>query len=280
MTQSIRSLAEKLLSASAFGLLSVFVLVSSAGATAASPPAALWEANVSGICPPQNQNCFTIFAPGSISNTFPNGLGRNASTSATLSEIHGGSISASSSDGAAANGQFTIFGVLNGPQLGQPIPIDVLYTLSITSRNISGGANVSAFVQIDYFGNCVNGESSGIFGRAGVPCARRLNNNVDGKQTATGFVGDNVAVSEPFTISGRVFAAAGGGDSVAGSVDPWAFIDPSFALVDPNYLSDFTLSLSPGVGNSVGVPEPITGSLVGVGFAGMIAMRRRLRTAR
>jgi len=70
----------------------------------------------------------------------------------------------------------------------------------------------------------------------------------------------------------------GGAASASAYIDPTIMIDPIFALTDANYLNDFTLSLSDGMGNGLsgGVPEPATWGLMLLGFGAMgLALRRR-----
>jgi hypothetical protein len=74
---------------------------------------------------------------------------------------------------------------------------------------------------------------------------------------------------------------AGGAASATAYIDPTIMIDPIFAKTDPNYLSDFKLSISDGIGNGLvaGVPEPATWALMLLGFGGMGAALRRRRTS-
>lgn len=74
---------------------------------------------------------------------------------------------------------------------------------------------------------------------------------------------------------------AGGAASATAYIDPTIMIDPTFAKIDPNYLTDFTLSISDGIGNGVeaGVPEPASWALMLLGFGAMGATLRRRRAA-
>lgn len=70
----------------------------------------------------------------------------------------------------------------------------------------------------------------------------------------------------------------GGAASATAYIDPTITIDPIFAKTDPNYLADYTLAISGGIGNGLGagVPEPATWGLMLLGLGAMgVALRRR-----
>ena len=67
------------------------------------------------------------------------------------------------------------------------------------------------------------------------------------------------------------------GDTSYIALDPALSIDPYFAAIDPNYLTDYAIQLSPGIGNLPdAVPEPTTWAMMIVGLGGVgAALRRR-----
>ncbi len=72
----------------------------------------------------------------------------------------------------------------------------------------------------------------------------------------------------------------GGAASATAYIDPTIMIDPIFANTDPNYISDFKLTISDGIGNGLGagVPEPAAWALMLVGFGGLgVSLRRQRR---
>ncbi len=74
----------------------------------------------------------------------------------------------------------------------------------------------------------------------------------------------------------------GGAASATAYIDPTIMIDPIFANTDPNYLSDFKLTISDGIGNGLagGVPEPASWALILSGFGALGAgLRSRRRPA-
>jgi hypothetical protein len=77
----------------------------------------------------------------------------------------------------------------------------------------------------------------------------------------------------PNTVGMFAEATVSYGGSASAFADPMMFIDPIFALTDPNYLADYALVLSPGIGNGTtvpsAVPEPSTWAMLLLGFAGL-----------
>ncbi len=74
----------------------------------------------------------------------------------------------------------------------------------------------------------------------------------------------------PITVGLGALAGSNNGSATA-SADPSFFIDPSFALAQ-----DYSIILSPGIGNPAPVPEPGEWALMlsGIGLLGFIATRR------
>ena len=96
------------------------------------------------------------------------------------------------------------------------------------------------------------------------------------------------------TLHASTYASGGGGSitlraeavarkgSAFAFVDPILSIDPSFASIDPNYLTDFSITLSPDVQNGISaVPEPSTWAMMILGFCGVgfLAYRRKSKSA-
>jgi hypothetical protein len=84
----------------------------------------------------------------------------------------------------------------------------------------------------------------------------------------------------PFKISlsTQVIAGEYNGSSAYLRLDPTLFIDPSFASVDPNYLQDYSIILSSGIGNAPdAVPEPGAWMLLlaGMGILGVATRCKR-----
>ncbi len=68
------------------------------------------------------------------------------------------------------------------------------------------------------------------------------------------------------------------GDYAFLRLDPVLSIDPSFAAVDPNYLNDYTITLSSGIGNAPdGIPEPGVWAMLLLGFGALGAQLRHKR---
>jgi hypothetical protein len=106
-------------------------------------------------------------------------------------------------------------------------------------------------------------------------------NEENGTESKSGSISYLSIANTSFVVGGRVTVETGGYTGYASiTLDPILTIDPSFAEVDPNYLKDYYIELSPGVGNALSaVPEPATWAMTLVGIGGIgFAMRRSRRT--
>jgi hypothetical protein len=97
-----------------------------------------------------------------------------------------------------------------------------------------------------------------------------------GTQSVSGSISYLATANTSFVIGGAVsanlFTYTG---SATDTLDPVLTIDPSFASVDPNYLKDYSIELSSGVGNAVSAaPEPATWAMMFLGIGGIGAAMR------
>ena len=160
----------------------------------------------------------------------------------------------------------------------QLVPIDVGYLLAVTTSAGPGGS-ASAVAGLNYDTNVLTNSSQDLVVRAASNMGSSLfpsdstigvkhfqdyaNTPFDVVMSGTGNVWNNVAQATVF-------------------VDPVYWIDPSFAAVDPNYKTDYTIVFSPSIENigpaGLSAPEPASMVLLGTGLAGVWA-RKRLRRA-
>jgi PEP-CTERM motif-containing protein len=165
----------------------------------------------------------------------------------------------------------TYYFTINGPVTGIYIPVDLTYT-AITEANRTG-SQAEAIVSMGGY----NSQGGGTV----------LYNPGIGFYLENGSVTSNVFANTATPINLGVISIAvvnmGDSDSAYTKLDPVLSIDPSFASVDPNYLTDYSLSFSAGIGNlpdiiPAGVPEPATWLLSILGLGGVGAMLRRQRS--
>lgn len=236
-------------------------------------PSASYTANVCGACLPPI-----------------NGIGTttNGNATATTSGLPSPSVTTNATGPGSANAEITYFAEFVGP--AATLPVDLSFTISASASN-DPGATARAEICLD----CLNpdviqsnglyveddGASGGSFQILGTTGISSLG-AVTGTLTQSGTITRNISEGTVFEIIMRAEAGSSNPPGTESAfVDPMLFIDSSFAAIDPNFLGDYQLFLSPGVGNSESVPEPLALSLFGAGFAGVVAMRRRAkRTSR
>lgn len=161
------------------------------------------------------------------------------------------------------------YAMVVGPS-GVVLPMDLAYSLTLT---VSGGTRGAAWVG---FNMSAYPSSS--------PPLRQLSTgagSTDGKttggvtnMTVSGVLTDMIMSNTVFEIADMVQLNNSLGGTGYAFVDPALFIDPSFAAVDPDYLSHYSIVLSAGVGNDT-IPEPATCALFTAGVVGIAMVRRR-----
>lgn len=155
-----------------------------------------------------------------------------------------------------------------------PLPVDLAYKLSVWSTS-PDSRGASAAIWLNQSGHALSipginyDELTYIDGAPGLMTPTR-----------SGVLTDTILSGTEFDVTMDVIAVSDAIGSAYASVDPVLYIDPSFAAIDPNYLTDFPLELSPGVGNTPNdIPEPMTLPLFLAGLVGLFgAMRLRRPT--
>ena len=173
------------------------------------------------------------------------------------------------------------YAAVSGPDHG-PIPIDLAYTITLTVSGYNVGA---AWIALNPSNPLPSGFAppcpsqyiplKQLVTTGGSSCSDETIGHVS-NQTVSGVLTEMIAPNTMFDIGELVEFVAPTSSSATGyaQVDPVLYIDPSFAAIDPNYLTDYTILLSAGVGNTE-VPEPLTLSVFTAGLAGTFVMRRR-----
>jgi hypothetical protein len=153
-----------------------------------------------------------------------------------------------------------------------PIPIDVSFKVIFYEGNLF--TNSAATIEIsnlsfsdfasktlsDQFGN----NESGVY---------TLQLDIVPNETYIVGMYTNTEIDDGFytlMYSGEIFQGSS-------SVDPYIYVDPSFAKTDPNYLSDYTVDVEGGVPNGFAIPEPASWALF---IAGTFLLGAGLRLKR
>jgi len=132
---------------------------------------------------------------------------------------------------------------VNGPTA--VVPIDVTYSMSAVATTA-----VYAIAQAQF-----NYDESPNY--TYLPVAISAGGFSSGSQSSGGTIKFNELAGTTFYAGlSAVETLYGQGDSAAILIDPVYTIDPSFALTDPNYLTDYSLTFTDNVQN-VGAPSPI-----------------------
>jgi hypothetical protein len=151
------------------------------------------------------------------------------------------------------------------------VPLDVTYFMSATTT-VSGGAWAMA-------------QPGFIYDENYTPVSLNVGGYSDGSSTSGGTIHFSEAAGTTFVAgldATETLYYQGGSASVL--IDPVYSIDPSFALIDPNYLTDYSLTFTAGIQNiesSTAVPLPGAMPLLAVGLVGlweMAGLRKPRRT--
>ena len=194
-----------------------------------------------------------------------------------VSDISGAFASDGPWDKSVSYAGLQYYATILGPNNGL-IPVDLAYTITLTVSGVSSqdaawiALNPSNPISSGYISPCpslivpLKQLSSG----AGSSCDNRTIGHVT-NDTISGVLTENIAPNTVFDIGELVRLEEPG----YASVDPILYIDPSFADTDPNYLTDYSILLSPGVGNTEDVPEPLTLSMFAIGAMCLVTLGRR-----
>jgi hypothetical protein len=153
---------------------------------------------------------------------------------------------------------------VNGPTAGVAVPLDVTYSMTL-STTVSGGAYALAGARFTY-------DSDPNYTYAPVDIS--TGGYTDGATSSGGTIAfsetTGTAFPAGFSAVETLYYAGGQASAV---IDPVYSIDPSFASVDPNYLTDYSLSFSPNIQNagpSSAVPEAGSLPILAAGLAGLL----------
>lgn len=167
---------------------------------------------------------------------------------------------------SVGNATLTYLMQITGPTPFASVQVDAHGSVTVSS--IATGGSTNNFAQVS-------------FGIAGQFFDTALVNASEGLTTKTFNDTNTYVLATNYQYSVQLYAnlqAIVSGNSGGGTATFSGFIDPTFTVVGDN-ASAYTLSFSPGIGNSVGaVPEPSTWAMMILGFGGLgfMAYRRRL----
>lgn len=278
-----------------------FVSIANANADVLITPADITSAEYSGaLCSPTSTcSSDTLSGPGTItlgssSLTFSANPSPSITASVTGLVTTGsgnpvpdtsGTFQGFSWDTSAAYAGIQYYAAISGPNNG-PVPVDLAYTIAMT---VSGYAEGQVWVALNPSSPIPSGQSfpcpstyvplKQLTTFGGSLCSNETIGHVS-SATFTGTLTEMITPDTQFDVGELVRLSIPNGAGATGyaSVDPVLYIDPSFASVDPNYLTDYSIVLSPGVGNTEDVPEPSSIALLLAGLSLLVA--GRLRCAR
>jgi MYXO-CTERM domain-containing protein len=182
--------------------------------------------------------------------------------------------SANTSFGGEQQWQAVVFDwvQVNGPTTGIVVPLDVTYSMTLSTA-VSGGAYALAGARFTY-------DSDPNYTYS--PIDISTGGYTDGSTSSGGTIAFNettgTAFPTGFSVVETLYYAGG---QASGVIDPVYSIDPSFASVDPNYLTDYSLSFSPNIQNAgpaSSVPEAGSLPILAVGLAGLLMLTRFRRS--
>jgi len=156
------------------------------------------------------------------------------------------------SAGASESYYFTVSG---GPD-GTTVPLLVFYSMTATASQTVSASSLALLNVRSY----IDGASAEV-GNLGLA-----------SQSMSGFLRINYLIGTAYDPGSVTLQASASGPSTA-FVDPFIEVDPSFLNA-----SSYSVTVSPGIGNSAlsSTPEPASFALVGVGLIGAMLVRRRL----
>ena len=171
---------------------------------------------------------------------------------------------------------------VTGGIVGDPVPVLVRSRMSTgVSESMDPNNSNTASASINLFG--ISGVGGAIInnGPADSACSASPDNTDVGD--CFGGFDDELALTLTSGSAERVFlqiivsASSTSGGSASASIDPFIFVDPSFANA-----GDYTITVSDGVANVSPVPEPSAWalSLAAVGGLGAVRSRRRRQGGR
>jgi len=156
---------------------------------------------------------------------------------------------------------------VNGPASLVPVPLDVTYSI-VAASTVIDNAYAVAQARFTY-------DESPNFTYAPVDVS--VGGFTDGDETSAGTIKFSEYAGTTFDAGfSAVETLYYFGSAAAVTIDPHYSIDPSFALTDPNYLKDYSLTFIPNVQNigpaSAPVPEVGSLPLLATGLVGLLGL--------
>jgi hypothetical protein len=211
--------------------------------------------------------------------TYQNNIATSGQASGTIAGLPSATIEASASGGAPGSntffgGRVDYYATVVGPNVG-PVPVDLSYVLQTSAQTV-GSAQIILVADQGGFGGAQLGIAQANADASG--------SNPTATDDQTGALKFALMPGELVFIR---LAGEASSQSPLGSAqlfaDPLLSIDSSFAQTDPNYLTDYSIDLSQGVGNAVsGAPEPAAWAMILLGIGGVgtvLRIPRRRRTS-
>jgi len=214
-----------------------------------------------------NQGDFTANRPGSYSFSGNQGF-IGVQPSPSLSATSVGPSGVPGADDFAQTSIGISFAVA-GPSTN-PIPIKIYFDVKLNSTTSCSNVPVGG----GFLTGCSSGFSSANFSTLGAVSDKNTTFGTSTKGTFDFVVFPNRVTLVAYTAFAHVrelSTLAVGGGTASAYIDPVITIDPSFSLIDPNYLADYALVISSDVGNSaLSVPEPASAVILSLSILLML----------